>query len=98
MGKKLLHTWHLRPLTDIGAIAARHDAIDMLVFPGHQFPVEHMRRAMKQVGNVGGICMKIRKNRGTWRDWKRIMDVRYYSLIFTIVGWLINRRYWLRWK
>lgn len=29
---------------------------------------------MKQVGNVGGICMKIRKNRGTWRDWRKIMD------------------------
>ena len=47
----------------------------MLVFPGNQFPVEHMKRAMKQVGNVGGICMKIRKNRGTWRDWRKIMDV-----------------------
>jgi hypothetical protein len=40
-----------------------------------------MRRAMKQVGNVGGICMKIRKNRGTWRDWRKIMDVRFL-LIF----------------
>jgi hypothetical protein len=48
----------------------------MLVFPANQFPVEHMRRAMKQIGNVGGLCMKIRKNRGTWRDWKRIMEVR----------------------
>lgn len=83
MGKKLLHTWHLRPLTDIGAIAARHDAIDMLVFPANQFPVDYMRRAMKQIGNVGGICMKIRKNRGTWRDWRRIMDVRSSSMILT---------------
>jgi DNA mismatch repair ATPase MutS len=85
MGKKLLHTWHLRPLTDIGAIAARHDAIDMLVFPGNQFPVEQMRRAMKQVGNVGGICMKIRKNRGTWRDWRKIMDVRSSNIFHEIL-------------
>jgi len=98
MGKKLLHTWHLRPLTDIGAIAARHDAIDMLVFPGNQSPVEHMRRAMKQVGNVGGICMKIRKNRGTWRDWRKIMDVRSLILNIRYWGWLMSRRYWLLWK
>jgi DNA mismatch repair protein MSH5 len=98
MGKKLLHTWHLRPLTGIGAIAARHDAIDMLVFPGNQFPVEHMRRAMKQVGNVGGICMKIRKNRGTWRDWRKIMDVGSSHFLYMIVGELMSRRYLLRWK
>jgi DNA mismatch repair ATPase MutS len=76
-GKKLLHTWHLRPLTDLGQIAARHDAIDMLLFPANQFPVESMRRAMKQVGNVSHLCMKIRKNRASWRDWKKLMDVRF---------------------
>jgi len=41
---------------------------------------------MKQVGNVGGICMKIRKNRGTWRDWRKIMDVRSSHLLYMIVG------------
>jgi hypothetical protein len=49
----------------------------MLVYPGNQFPVDLIKRAMKQVGNVSGLCMKIRKNRGTWRDWKRIMDVSH---------------------
>jgi hypothetical protein len=57
-----------------------------------------MRRAMKQVGNVGGICMKIRKNRGTWRDWRKIMDVGSSHCLYMIVGELMSRRYWLLWR
>lgn len=75
LGKKLMHTWHLRPLTNIDEISARHDSIDMLNYPDNQYSVDSVRRALKQVANVGFLLAKIRRSNVTWRDWAKLLDV-----------------------
>lgn len=75
LGKKLLLAWFLRPLTNIREISYRHESIDRLNYPANQYAVEAIKRSMKGIGNLGHHCAKIRKSRGTWRDWQKVVEV-----------------------
>jgi len=75
LGRKLLHTWHLRPLLDIGEIEQRHNAVELFSNPNHQHIAAHMRRAMKGVGNVKVFCNAILRGRSKPRDWKGLLHV-----------------------
>ena len=75
LGRKLLHTWHLRPLLDIRQIEERHDAVELFSNPNHQDDSDLMRRAMKSVGNATKHCTQILRGRGKPSDWRALVDV-----------------------
>lgn len=75
LGKKLLHTWHLRPLMDIAEISARHDAVEMLNYPANIYAIEPIKRSMKKIVNVSHLCNKIKRSQATWRDWQSLVEV-----------------------
>ncbi len=75
LGRKLLHTWHLRPLLNIQQIEQRHDAVDMLTYPDQQHDAERMRKTMKSVGNVITFSRSILRGKGKLSDWRRLLEV-----------------------
>jgi DNA mismatch repair protein MSH5 len=75
LGRKLLHTWHLRPLLDLVAINERHNAVAAFSSTDHQFQAKLMRGAMKKVGNIARVCTSLRRGRAQLRDWRALVDV-----------------------
>ena len=76
LGRKLFHTWHLRPLLDIKEISERHDAVAVLSDPEKWQFTDEVRKAMKNVRNVAMFCNRIMRGRGQMKDWKGLLEVR----------------------
>ncbi|WWD22617.1 hypothetical protein CI109_107110 [Kwoniella shandongensis] len=74
LGRKLLHSWHLRPLVDIDEITARHDAVELLAASENSHIVDSIRRSMKMIRNVPARCTKIRNGNGGYQEWKCLVD------------------------
>ncbi|KAK8844830.1 hypothetical protein IAR55_006680 [Kwoniella newhampshirensis] len=74
LGRKLFHSWHLRPLVDLHEIRARHDAIDLLTAPQNISVTESIRRELRNVRNVPAKCTKVRNGNGGYREWKCLID------------------------
>ncbi|GFZ44458.1 LOW QUALITY PROTEIN: hypothetical protein JCM24511_02180 [Saitozyma sp. JCM 24511] len=74
LGRKLLHTWHLRPLLDLVAINERHNAVAAFSSTDHQFQAKLMRGTMKKVGNIARVCTSLRRGRAQLRDWRALVD------------------------
>ena len=77
LGRKLMYTWHLRPLFDLKMIEERHNAVEMFLHPDHQHNGSEIRRAMRQVGNVLAYCQRIFRGREGPSDWRRLLEVSH---------------------
>lgn len=75
LGKKLLHTWHLRPLLDLSEISARHDAVEFFSSAENAPIMTSLRKTMKGVRNVPAHCTKLQTGRGSYVEWKCLVDV-----------------------
>jgi len=75
MGRKLLQTWHLRPLLDIREIEARHDAVEMFSQTDNRFRAQQLRDSMKGIRNVAQACTRIRRGSGGPKDWRDLIEV-----------------------
>jgi DNA mismatch repair protein MSH5 len=75
LGKKLFHTWLLRPLTNIDRINARLDAVQLLSSHEYTGPRQNIKRDMKNIKNIGGFCLKIKSGRASWKDWLGLVEV-----------------------
>lgn len=75
LGKKLLHTWHLRPLLDLCEISARHDAVQFFSSTENAPFTTSLRKIMKGVRNVPAHCTKLQTGRGGYVEWKCLVDV-----------------------
>ncbi len=65
-GARLLAEWLAGPLTEQGAIAARHDAVELLVADGALR--EDLRRALEKVPDVARALARLSLDRGGPRD------------------------------
>ncbi|WVF66781.1 hypothetical protein IAT40_001523 [Kwoniella sp. CBS 6097] len=69
LGKKLMHTWHLRPLLDLGEIAARHDAVSLFSSP-EIMPVTHgLRKELKKMKNLANVLSRLRDGSAKYNEW-----------------------------
>nr|KIR86655.1 DNA mismatch repair protein MSH5 [Cryptococcus tetragattii IND107] len=74
LGKKLLHTWHLRPLLDLAEISTRHDAVGFFSSAENAHFMTSLRKTMKGVRNVPAHCTKLQTGRGSYAEWKCLVD------------------------
>lgn len=75
LGKKLFHTWLLRPLVDIGRINARLDAVGVLAAAENTAARKGVKRELKHVNNALTFCQKIKSGRASWTDWEGLVKV-----------------------
>ena len=66
MGRRLLKTWILRPLADIDAISARHDAVAALTRSSRR--LDALREALKGLRDMERLATQLAYNRSSGRD------------------------------
>ncbi len=66
MGRRLLKTWVLRPLADIDAISARHDAVSALTRSSRR--LDALREALKGLRDMERLATQLAYNRSNGRD------------------------------
>ncbi|ODN73698.1 hypothetical protein L202_07243 [Cryptococcus amylolentus CBS 6039] len=74
LGRKLLHTWHLRPLLSLDEIAHRHDAVALFSATENEYVVSSLRKIMKGVRNVPARVTRLQSGRGSYVEWKCLVD------------------------
>lgn len=75
LGRKLLHTWLLRPLINIPRIKDRHDAVEALSATEHSQLRKLVKKELKGVKNPLKFLRMIKSGRASWRHWKDLVDV-----------------------
>lgn len=84
LGKKLLHTWHLRPLLGLAEICTRHDAVEFFSSAENAHFMTSLRKTMKGVRNVPAHCTKLQTGRGSYAEWKCLVDVSDVATVWHI--------------
>nr|XP_019013939.1 uncharacterized protein I206_00016 [Kwoniella pini CBS 10737]OCF52720.1 hypothetical protein I206_00016 [Kwoniella pini CBS 10737] len=74
LGKKLMHTWHLRPLVDLLEIQARHEAVGLFSTRLNSGSVDVLCRTMKRIKNLPYLFWKLRYGTAKFHDWRAIRD------------------------
>lgn len=75
LGRKLFHTWLLRPLINIDRINARLDAVQLLSSKEYTEPRKQTKKELKGFKNVVALCQKIKSGRASYKDWQGVVDV-----------------------
>ena len=60
-GRTRLREWMLKPLTDVAAIAARQDGIELFMLPEMRTTSATLSTLMERIGSVDGILLRIQK-------------------------------------
>jgi DNA mismatch repair protein MSH5 len=74
LGRKLFHTWLLRPLINIDRINERLDAVQLLSARDYHDIRRNIKRDFKNIKNIVAFCHKIRSGRASWKDWLGLVD------------------------
>lgn len=74
-GKRLFHTWHLRPLLSLQEIADRHNAVECLAAPDNSHSAKIIKKHMGEVKNVCRVMRLLRKGDGKVKDWNTLTKV-----------------------
>ena len=80
LGRKLLHTWLLRPLISIPRIKERHDAVEAFSATEHAQLRKLVKKELKGVKNPVKFLHMIKSGRASYCHWKDLVDVSYHSL------------------
>ena len=72
MGRRLLKTWILRPLADLSAIAARHDAVATLSRSARR--LDGLREALRGLRDMERLATQLAYNRSNGRDLLAVAD------------------------
>ena len=72
MGRRLLKTWILRPLYDLEAIHARHDAVGTLSRSARR--LEALREALRGLRDMERLATQLAYNRSNGRDLMAVAD------------------------
>ena len=72
MGRRLLKTWILRPLADLNAIAARHDAVATLSRSARR--LDGLREALRGLRDMERLATQLAYNRSNGRDLLAVAD------------------------
>lgn len=75
-GKRTLGSWLRRPLTDIAAISARHDAVAFFLSARASAPgaFDSLRRALGHVRDLPRILFRMKSFRAGARDWSSLEE------------------------
>ncbi|WWC90295.1 uncharacterized protein L201_005228 [Kwoniella dendrophila CBS 6074] len=74
LGKKLFHTWHLRPLANLKQIEARHEAVALFSANHMNFTVDMVIKNMKRIKNLPAIFFKLRSGTAKFNEWRSLHD------------------------
>ncbi|WWC57496.1 uncharacterized protein I303_100028 [Kwoniella dejecticola CBS 10117] len=74
LGKKMLHTWLLRPLASLKQIQARHEAVALFSARINNLTAEILCRIMKRIRNLPNLFWKLRHGTARYQDWKAIRE------------------------
>ncbi|EIW73074.1 hypothetical protein TREMEDRAFT_26100, partial [Tremella mesenterica DSM 1558] len=76
LGKKLLHTWFLRPLVDMDEIVVRHDAVAYFRTPAGYDLSKEIKKFMRRIKNVPKLCTDIARSSGraNFHVWRGIAE------------------------
>ena len=91
-GRRLFHTWFLRPLLSLPDIAERHDAVEIFTAQDNFHGARIMKKHMHEIKNVCRVMRLLRKGDGKVKDWKTLTDVSEMYYIFEAK--LICRHSW----
>jgi DNA mismatch repair protein MutS len=72
MGRRLLKTWILRPLADLEAIAARHDAVASLSRSARR--LDGLRESLRGLRDMERLATQLAYNRSNGRDLLAVAD------------------------
>lgn len=75
LGRKLLHTWLLRPLINIPRIKERHDAVEAFCATEQSQLRKLVNKELKGVKNPVKFLHMIKSGRASYRHWKDLVDV-----------------------
>ncbi|WWD06427.1 hypothetical protein V865_004517 [Kwoniella europaea PYCC6329] len=74
LGKKLFHTWHLRPLANKSQIEARHEAISVFT-ANHNSPItDTLIKLLRKIKNIPYILHKMRNGTAKFMDWRHLIE------------------------
>ncbi|RXK37395.1 hypothetical protein M231_05382 [Tremella mesenterica] len=76
LGKKLLHTWFLRPLVDMDEIVVRHDAVAYFCTPAGYDLSKEIKKFMRRIKNVPKLCTDVARSSGraSFHVWRGIAE------------------------
>nr|XP_019048099.1 hypothetical protein I302_01864 [Kwoniella bestiolae CBS 10118]OCF27029.1 hypothetical protein I302_01864 [Kwoniella bestiolae CBS 10118] len=74
LGRKLFHTWHLRPLATLSHIEARHEAISMFTASQTFSVFDSLIKVLKRIKNVPYILHKMRAGTAKFYDWRKLIE------------------------
>ncbi|BEJ14519.1 hypothetical protein CspHIS471_0402860 [Cutaneotrichosporon sp. HIS471] len=73
LGKKLFHTWLLRPLLNIERINERLDAVETLARGDNAALRKELGKELKEFTNMLNFCSQIKAGKGKWKDWQQLV-------------------------
>ncbi|GMK58756.1 hypothetical protein CspeluHIS016_0601980 [Cutaneotrichosporon spelunceum] len=73
LGKKLFHTWLLRPLLNVERINERFDAVETLIRGPNVALLKELGKQLKGFANMLVFCTRIKAGRGKWKDWQQLV-------------------------
>ncbi|WWC97660.1 hypothetical protein V866_004544 [Kwoniella sp. B9012] len=74
LGKKLFHTWHLRPLASLSQIEARHEAISVFTANHNSPNTDTLIRLLRKIKNIPYILHKMRNGTAKFMDWRHLIE------------------------
>lgn len=75
LGKKLFHTWLLRPLVNIDRINERLDAVEALARGDNAALRKELRKQLGGFMNMLLFYTRIKTGKGKWKDWQQLVEV-----------------------
>lgn len=81
LGKKLFHTWLLRPLINIEHINRRLDAVEVLSAKECAKPRTDIIKELRRIKDLNWVCRRIKSGKAGWKDWQSLVEVSYFIAI-----------------
>ncbi|WOO84537.1 DNA mismatch repair protein MSH5 [Vanrija pseudolonga] len=74
LGKKLFHTWLLRPLINIEQINRRLDAVEVLSSKECTKPRADIIKELRRIKDLNWVCRRIKSGKAGWKDWQSLVE------------------------
>ncbi|BEJ07144.1 hypothetical protein CcaverHIS641_0404130 [Cutaneotrichosporon cavernicola] len=73
LGKKLFHTWLLRPLLSVERINERLDAVETLARGDNAALRKELGKELKGFTNMLNFCSQTKAGKSKWKDWQQLV-------------------------
>jgi DNA mismatch repair protein MSH5 len=97
-GRSLLREWMQKPLTDVSAISARQDGIELFILPEMHTTAVTISTLMERIASVDGIILRIQKCTNQFQDFLSLSKSlsSATAIVDTIqeeIMWKLRQRY-----